>query len=108
MPHYDYVCRECGHAFEVFQSMTEDKLTECPQCGGPVERQIGAGAGLLFKGSGFYVTDYRSDSYQRAARAEKGSASTSSSSGNGSGTKKNGSAEKSSNSSTSSSTTKSS
>ncbi|MGD8395020.1 MAG: zinc ribbon domain-containing protein [Candidatus Eiseniibacteriota bacterium] len=72
MPTYDYKCLDCGHTFEVFQSITADKLETCPRCGGSVERLIGAGAGLLFKGSGFYITDYRSTSYRKAAKAERG------------------------------------
>ncbi|MEE9166053.1 MAG: FmdB family zinc ribbon protein [Candidatus Neomarinimicrobiota bacterium] len=62
MPTYDYRCDACGHKFEFLQSITEAPLTECPVCGGAVRRLIGAGAGLIFKGSGFYVTDYRKDS----------------------------------------------
>jgi putative FmdB family regulatory protein len=59
MPTYDYRCNECGHHFEAFQAMSAEPLTTCPLCGGPVERLIGAGAGLVFKGSGFYITDYK-------------------------------------------------
>ena len=59
MPTYDYQCKKCGHAFEVFQSMTEKPLKICPECKGPVKRLIGSGAGLIFKGSGFYITDYK-------------------------------------------------
>lgn len=71
MPTYDYVCKDCGYEFEEFQSMSAPKLTECPKCKGRVERLIGTGAGMIFKGSGFYETDYRSDSYQKAAKADK-------------------------------------
>ena len=71
MPTYDYKCRKCGHRFEVFQSMTDEPIKKCPKCGGEVERLIGAGAGLIFKGNGFYITDYRSESYKKAERAEK-------------------------------------
>lgn len=73
MPNYDYVCEECGHEFEVFQSMKDDKLTDCPQdaCAGPVRRLLGTGAGIIFKGGGFYETDYRSDSYKNGAKKEK-------------------------------------
>jgi putative FmdB family regulatory protein len=60
MPTYDYECRACGYRFERFQKITEDPVAECPECGGEVERLIGGGAGLLFKGEGFYATDYRS------------------------------------------------
>ena len=72
MPTYEYECRHCGHAFEQFQSIKAPPLTECPVCGKKkVKRLLGAGAGLLFKGSGFYQTDYRSASYQSRASAEK-------------------------------------
>jgi len=71
MPTYEYRCRECGHEFELFQSMTDEAVKTCPECRGEVERLIGMGAGLLFKGSGFYTTDYRSESYQKAAKADK-------------------------------------
>ncbi|HSG98722.1 MAG TPA: zinc ribbon domain-containing protein [candidate division Zixibacteria bacterium] len=70
MPTYQYICVDCGHEFEEFQSMTEDPLDKCPQCGGAAQRRISGGAGLLFKGSGFYTTDYRSDSYKSAAKGE--------------------------------------
>lgn len=59
MPHYDYQCLGCGHVFEVFQSMTAEPVKTCPQCGAEVKRLIGAGSGLIFKGSGFYITDYK-------------------------------------------------
>lgn len=59
MPNYDYRCKSCGHEFEVFQQMSAEPLKVCPECGGEVERLIGAGAGLIFKGSGFYITDYK-------------------------------------------------
>ena len=72
MPTYDYECNECGHRFEFFQSMTDELVKVCPQCGGCVRRLIGTGAGLIFKGSGFYSTDYRSDSYMKDAKADKG------------------------------------
>ena len=73
MPNYDYVCEECGHEFEVFQSMNDAKLTDCPQdaCAGSVRRLLGTGAGIIFKGGGFYETDYRSDSYKKAASKDK-------------------------------------
>ena len=60
MPTYDYKCTECEHTFELFQSMTEDPITECPECKGVVKRLIGAGIRPIFKGSGFYETDYKS------------------------------------------------
>ena len=77
MPTYEYECKNCGHRFEAFQSMTAEPLSECPECSGPLKRLIGAGAALLFKGSGFYLTDYRSDSYKKGARKESGNASPS-------------------------------
>jgi putative FmdB family regulatory protein len=74
MPTYEYRCSS-GHEFEQFQRMSEPPLTECPQCGAPAERMLSAGGGLLFKGSGFYITDYRSDSYRKAAEADSGKGS---------------------------------
>jgi len=59
MPTYDYECTKCGHEFEFFQKMTDKTLSECPKCGSQVKRLIGAGSGIIFKGSGFYATDYR-------------------------------------------------
>jgi len=74
MPTYDYVCDACEHAFELFQSIKEEPKKKCPKCGKPkLRRLIGPGAAVLFRGSGFYQTDYRSASYQKAAKAEKGS-----------------------------------
>ncbi|MDA0747120.1 MAG: zinc ribbon domain-containing protein [bacterium] len=71
MPTYDFECKACGHAFEQFQSMTAKPLRVCPECGKrAVDRLIGTGAGLLFKGSGFYITDYRSESYKQAAKTD--------------------------------------
>lgn len=71
MPTYDYVCKQCGHEFELFQQMSDAVKRKCPECGqNKLERLIGTGAGVLFKGSGFYETDYRSDSYKKAAEAE--------------------------------------
>lgn len=72
MPTYEYVCRACGHAFEQFQSITADPVRTCPKCGKrKVERKIGIGAGVLFRGGGFYETDYRSESYSKAEKAER-------------------------------------
>lgn len=71
MPTYEYRC-ENGHEFEQFQRMSEPPVEKCPQCGAPAERLLSTGAGLLFKGSGFYITDYRSDSYKKAAQADSG------------------------------------
>ena len=71
MPTYEYKCTACGHTFEAFQSITEEPVRICPACGKPdVQRLISAGAGLLFKGSGFYITDHRSESYKKAAKKE--------------------------------------
>lgn len=79
MPTYEYECQACGHQFEAVQSMKDPHLTACPQpgCTGPVRRKIGRGAGIIFKGSGFYQTDYRSESYKSAAKkdSESGGAS---------------------------------
>lgn len=79
MPTYDYVCDACGHEFEAFESIKADPQTDCPSCGKPnLRRRIGPGAAILFKGSGFYQTDYRSDSYKKAAKADSSSAPSSS------------------------------
>jgi putative FmdB family regulatory protein len=73
MPTYDYVCDGCGHAFELFQSMTENSKKTCPKCKKPkLRRLIGAGGAIMFKGSGFYKTDYRSESYKKGAAADSG------------------------------------
>ena len=71
MPTYEYECDACGHRFEKFQPITAKPLKTCPECGKRVRRLIGGGAGILFKGSGFYQTDYRPKSYQDAAKKEK-------------------------------------
>jgi putative FmdB family regulatory protein len=71
MPTYDYLCDSCGHEFEAFESITADPRKDCPECKQPrLRRKIGPGAAILFKGSGFYQTDYRSESYKKAAKAE--------------------------------------
>ena len=71
MPTYDYACKACGHRFEEFQMMSDPLLRECPECGKPkLERLIGGGAGFVFKGSGYYVTDYRSKSYEDGKKAD--------------------------------------
>ncbi|MFM7077209.1 MAG: FmdB family zinc ribbon protein [Planctomycetaceae bacterium] len=71
MPTYDYVCDGCGHAFELFQSMTDSVKRTCPKCKKKkLRRLIGAGGAIVFKGSGFYQTDYRSDSYKKGAAAD--------------------------------------
>lgn len=82
MPTYDYECQTCGHQFEARQSMNDPHLTDCPQdgCAGPVKRKIGLGSGFIFKGSGFYITDYRSDSYKAAAKKDSAESSSSGSS----------------------------
>jgi putative FmdB family regulatory protein len=82
MPTYEYVCSKCGHEFETIQSIADKSLTVCPKdlCArkkwghGKVKRKIGAGAGLIFKGSGFYITDHRSEKYKEAARNESAAA----------------------------------
>ncbi|MCY4552801.1 MAG: zinc ribbon domain-containing protein [Candidatus Poribacteria bacterium] len=71
MPTYDYKCLACDVQFEKFQGITAPVIEECPECGGKVKRLIGAGAGLIFKGSGFYTTDYRSDGYKESAKKDK-------------------------------------
>jgi putative FmdB family regulatory protein len=84
MPTYDYQCDKCKKTFEIFQSMKDDTLKTCPKdhCQqktwgkGKVRRLLGTGAGLIFKGSGFYITDYRSEGYKAAAKSDSGSAET--------------------------------
>jgi putative FmdB family regulatory protein len=72
MPTYEYVCGNCKHRFEQFQSITAKSLRKCPQCGkNKLKRLLGCGSGVIFKGSGFYQTDYRSESYKKAAASEK-------------------------------------
>ena len=72
MPTYEYVCRACRHEFERFQPITSSPVRTCPKCGRKrVERKIGIGAAVLFKGGGFYETDYRSESYRKTEEAEK-------------------------------------
>jgi putative FmdB family regulatory protein len=70
MPTYEYECRRCHRRFEFFQSMTEPPRKRCPACRGGLKKLLSTGAGLLFKGSGFYTTDYRSEGYKKAAKAE--------------------------------------
>ena len=74
MPTYDYRC-EKGHVFELFHGIKDDTPRFCPRCSAPAGRIPSGGAGLLFKGSGFYITDYRSEGYKKAARSESGSKS---------------------------------
>jgi putative FmdB family regulatory protein len=84
MPTYEYLCQKCGQTFDAFQSMRDEPFRECPKelCRlpkwghGKVKRLLGTGAGLIFKGSGFYSTDYRSESYKAAAKKESGSKET--------------------------------
>jgi len=71
VPTYEYECRSCGHRFEAFQSIKDKPLRKCPECGKGVKRLIGAGAGIIFRGSGFYETDYRSSDYRKKAEADK-------------------------------------
>ncbi|MFP4416549.1 MAG: FmdB family zinc ribbon protein [Chitinivibrionales bacterium] len=87
MPTYEYECEKCGKIFEEFQSITADPLTKCidESCGGTVHRLLSPGAGFLFKGSGFYITDYRSDSYKKAKNADSGKSGGSKSSDSSSG-----------------------
>ena len=71
MPTYEYICEKCGYRFEKLQSITAKAIRKCPNCGKPaLKRLIGTGAGIIFKGSGFYATDYRSESYKKAAKSE--------------------------------------
>ena len=70
MPTYDYQCKACGHRFEIFQSIKAKALKKCPKCEGKIERLIGSGAGIIFKGSGFYQTDYRSKNYQEGSKKD--------------------------------------
>jgi putative FmdB family regulatory protein len=78
MPTYEYRCPQCGTDFEKFQKMSDEPVAECPSCGASAQRRLSAGAGLLFKGSGFYITDYRGEGYKKAAQAEGGGSSSSS------------------------------
>lgn len=79
MPTYDYKCDACEHAWEEFQSIKAEPTKKCPSCGKKKARRlIGGGAGLIFRGSGFYLTDYRSDAYKKSAEADKAPSSDSS------------------------------
>ena len=73
MPTYEYECQKCSDVFEVFQSMKDERIRKCPECGGKVNRLFGTGAGIIFKGSGFYETDYRSNSYHSDAKKDDSS-----------------------------------
>lgn len=73
MPNYDYRCLTCGHEFEIFQSMSEKPVTKCPKCGKKVQRLIGGGSGVSFKGTGFYETDYKKSSGGSSGSCDTGS-----------------------------------
>ncbi len=110
MPTYEYECEKCGRVFEQFQSITAEPLKKCifEGCDGKVRRLLSGGAGFLFKGSGFYITDYRSDSYKKAEKADREASSKASSSSDSSSSSKSdsssgGSSSKSSDTSSSSS-----
>lgn len=75
MPTYEYECQKCHHVFEKFQSISDPPAKRCPKCRSKVKKLLSAGAGIIFKGSGFYQTDYRSDGYKKAAKADKESGS---------------------------------
>jgi putative FmdB family regulatory protein len=81
MPTYEYECTKCAHRFERFQSITAEPLKRCPACRSKVRRLLGTGAGIIFKGSGFYQTDYRSDSYKRGKRSDEKPSAASDTSG---------------------------
>jgi len=86
MPTYEYECDACHHNFDEFQSMSEPALTKCPKCGKKKLRRVfGAGAAVIFKGSGFYQTDYRSESYKQAAKADQDAAGKSAGKADGNG-----------------------
>ncbi len=102
MPTYDYQCDACNHTFETFQGINDDKLKKCPECKkNKLRRLLGTGAAVVFKGSGFYQTDYRSDSYKKAAAADKPAESKSESKSSDSGKSSSKSSDKSSGSSSS-------
>ncbi len=69
MPSYDYLCQKCRYRFEAFQKMSDKPLTKCPKCSGQVKRLIGGGSGLIFKGSGFYITDYKNSSEKAGVKS---------------------------------------
>jgi putative FmdB family regulatory protein len=72
MPTYEYECTKCGHRFELFQRISDPPRKRCSKCRGAVRRLVGSGGGMLFKGSGFYATDYRSESYKKQKEKESG------------------------------------
>jgi len=110
MPTYEYECEKCGLVFEEFQSMIAEPLSVCrtADCKGTVHRLVSGGAGFLFKGSGFYITDYRSDSYKKAAKADTSGSGSSSTPSSGTGASTSSTSSSSSTSSTSSSSSSSS
>lgn len=71
MPTYEYICQKCKRPHEAFQSITAEPLTKCPRCKGRLKRQMGIGSGFIFKGSGFYITDYRSNKYKEAKKKDQ-------------------------------------
>lgn len=86
MPTYDYICESCRHTFEHFQSITENPIRKCPECKElKLKRLIGSGSGIIFHGTGFYETDYRSESYKNGARMDSSAPAASSSSSSSSG-----------------------
>ena len=84
MPTYDYLCTGCGQTFEVFQRMSDQPLSSCPDCGAPARRRITGGTGFIFKGDGFYITDHRSREYRDKAASEAGKAKPAAAPGAGS------------------------
>jgi putative FmdB family regulatory protein len=75
MPTYEYECKKCGK-FDLYQGIKDEKLKQCPTCKRAVKRLMGSGAGIIFKGSGFYQTDYRSSNYNSGAKADSGASTT--------------------------------
>ena len=71
MPTYEYECIKCSHRFDIFQSITDKPLEMCPKCGGKLRRLIGSGSAVIFRGSGFYATDYRSEDYRKKSKEER-------------------------------------
>jgi putative FmdB family regulatory protein len=90
MPTYRYECTKCGKVHEIFQSINAGRSRKCPDCGGKLERLIGRGGGVLLKGSGFYTTEYRSDSYKKAEKKERDAAKSGSDAGSGGAKKESG------------------
>lgn len=94
MPTYDYRCRKCGHQFELFHGIKDEAPKRCPRCRGRAQRVPAGGAGVLFKGTGFYVTDHRSKAYKEEARKEKSAGAGGGPASGGSGAKGGGSGAK--------------